>query len=47
MKNTSERFREDLTKRQNKACEDLGHKEASLQHALRDVVVKDVIKRFP
>lgn len=47
MKNTRERFQRDLTERQNKACKDLVHQEASLQRALRDVVVEDVIKRFP
>ena len=47
MKTTRERFQKDLTEKQNKACEDLVHQEASLRRALRDAVVEDVIKRFP
>ena len=40
-------FQKDLTERQHKACEDLISQEASLQRALRDAVVEDVMKRFP
>jgi hypothetical protein len=45
--NTHETFRQELTKRQNKACEDTLRQEASLQCALRDAVVGDVVKLFP
>jgi hypothetical protein len=47
MKNTRERFQNDLTERQSKTCEDLVRQEALLQRALRDAVVEDVVKRFP
>ena len=47
MKKTRERFQKDLAERQNKACEDLAHQEASLHHTLRDAVVEDVVKLFP
>ena len=47
MKNTRERFEKDFKERKNRACEDLARQEASLQRALRDAVVEDVVKRFP
>ena len=47
MKYTRERFQKDLTERQNEAREDLVRQEASLQHALRNAVVEDVMERFP
>jgi hypothetical protein len=47
MKNTQERLQKDLREKQNKACEDLVNQELSLQRALRDAVVMDVMKRFP
>ena len=47
MKNIRERFEKDLTERKNRACEDLTRREASLQRALRDAVVEDVMKLFP
>jgi hypothetical protein len=46
-KNARERFQKDLTERQKKACEDLVRQEVSLQRALRDTVVEDVMERFP
>jgi len=45
MKNVGETFQKDLA--EHKACEDLVRQEPSLQHALRDAVVKDVMKLFP
>jgi hypothetical protein len=45
--NTHEKFRQELTERQDKACEDTLREEASLQCALRDAVVEDVMKLFP
>jgi hypothetical protein len=47
VKNTCEKFRQELIERQYKACEDLLYQEASLQRALRDTVVEDVMKLFP
>jgi hypothetical protein len=47
VKNTHDSFRQELIERQNKACEDILRQEASLQCALRDAVVEDVIKLFP
>jgi len=45
--NTRERFHQELIKRQNEAYEDLCCQGPSLQRALRDAVVEDVIKLFP
>ena len=47
MQNVREKFRKDLAERQNKAFQDLVGEEPSLQRALRDVVLEDVMKLFP
>jgi len=47
MQTVREKFQKDLAVTMNKACEDLVGQEPSLQHALRDAVVEDVMKRFP
>jgi F0F1-type ATP synthase membrane subunit b/b' len=47
MQNVREKFREELAERQNTACRDLSREEPSLQRALRDAVVEDVMKLFP
>jgi hypothetical protein len=40
-------FREEMTKRQDKVCQELSGQELSLRRALRDAVVDDVTKLFP
>ncbi len=45
--NTCERFYQELIKRQAEAHEELCCQGPSLQRALRDAVVEDVIKLFP
>ena len=40
-------FREEMTKRQDKVCQELSNQELSLRRALRDEVVDDVTKLFP
>jgi len=45
--NAREYFREDMKKRQYKLSQELNDQEVSLQRALRDAVVDDVMKLFP
>ena len=40
-------FREEMTKRRDKVCQELNDQEFSLRRALRDAVVDDVTKLFP
>jgi len=40
-------FRDEMTTRQNKVCQELNGQEPSLRRALRDAVVGDVTKLFP
>ena len=44
---TRKSFREEMRKRQGKACQDFSSQEASLRRALLDAVVDDVMKLFP
>lgn len=44
---TRQRFRQELTEKQDKVFRELERKEASLSRALRDEVVGDVLKLFP
>jgi len=47
VKDTREYFRQELSKRQDKICQDLASQEDSLKHTLRYEVVGDVMKIFP
>lgn len=47
MMDTRQRFRQELTEKQHKVFRDLERQEASLNRALRDEVVGDVMKHFP
>ena len=47
MMDTRQRFRQELTERQDKVFRDLERQEASLNRVLRDEVVGDVMKLFP
>jgi hypothetical protein len=47
VENTCKRFYQELIKRQAKAYEELCRQEPSLQRALLDAVVEDVMKLFP
>ena len=44
---TRKSFREEMRKRQEKACQDLNSQEASLRRALLGAVLDDVLKLFP